>query len=60
LDYPTDQGEIQYEYSITNNSTFANNFWLQSAVLVIAVMVLIALAAKLFGDEQLVLGVVRY
>jgi hypothetical protein len=31
---------------ITNKRTFANNFWLQTAVLVIAVLVLIALAAK--------------
>jgi len=31
---------------ITNKSTFANSFWLQSVVLPIAVVVLIALAAK--------------
>jgi hypothetical protein len=31
---------------ITNKGSFAQNFWLQSAVLVIAVVVLIALAAK--------------
>lgn len=31
---------------LTNKGGFANNFWLQTAVLVIAVAFLIALAAK--------------
>jgi hypothetical protein len=31
---------------ITNKGGFTNNFWLQTALLVIAVVVLIALAAK--------------